>query len=77
MILRYFLVRFLLETAWCGGFGILGYGLHVLMSKMLSPSLCNVIFFSIYPLIMFYALYFCYDLSERWLCRKFNVVRKI
>lgn len=57
----------IIHTFWISFFGIILY-------IMLAIGLSNVIICSLFPLMMFYALWWGYDRTERYICRKLGVV---
>lgn len=64
-----FTVMYLVHSVWCIAFGVIAYMMYICTNPL--------IFCAIFPTMMFYALWFWYDKSERFIYRKMKVVRVI
>lgn len=69
MNIKSYIVMYVVHSIWCIAFGVIAY----VMYRNVSP----LIFCTIFPTMMFYALWFWYDMSERFIYRKMKIVRVI
>lgn len=64
------MITSMIQAIWIIFFGMILLG-------MLALELGDIVICGVYPSVMFYGLWWGYDRSERWICRKLGIVKKI